>query len=283
MPPRFPPATGSLCRRSTGTRPVRSPLFVMWRGGWQGLGEPSSGCEARVTQVDDGWRSGPAAPDRGRNMTCYDRRSRSPSGTPRVPSGGGTGLQPSFWSPARSEWRSTRTATLRLEHVMFQHVVGRGHEMSPGQRSPDSTCRSRFIFSPQHDRSPPSLRHQRLPARRLLLRRIDPWLEAGAPDHREVRVAREARIERRPFAQAERRTAAGLDDAGVLARAAQPGRRRHGVAERVGFEPTKSFDSALFKSAAINRSATSPPDRIAATSYAGTRNQKIAPPPGRSR
>ena len=30
------------------------------------------------------------------------------------------------------------------------------------------------------------------------------------------------------------------------------------VAERVGFEPTKSFDSALFKSAAINRSATSP-------------------------
>ena len=31
-----------------------------------------------------------------------------------------------------------------------------------------------------------------------------------------------------------------------------------GVAERVGFEPTKSFDSALFKSAAINHSATSP-------------------------
>ena len=27
--PRFPPATGSLCRRSTGTRPVHSPLFVM--------------------------------------------------------------------------------------------------------------------------------------------------------------------------------------------------------------------------------------------------------------
>ena len=33
---------------------------------------------------------------------------------------------------------------------------------------------------------------------------------------------------------------------------------RSSVAERVGFEPTKSFDSALFKSAAINRSATSP-------------------------
>ena len=28
---RFPPATGSLCRRSTGTRPVHSPLFVMSR------------------------------------------------------------------------------------------------------------------------------------------------------------------------------------------------------------------------------------------------------------
>ena len=28
---RFPPATGSLCRRSTGTRPVHSPFFVMSR------------------------------------------------------------------------------------------------------------------------------------------------------------------------------------------------------------------------------------------------------------
>ena len=32
--PRFPPATGSLCRRSTGTRPVHSPFFVMWPGVW---------------------------------------------------------------------------------------------------------------------------------------------------------------------------------------------------------------------------------------------------------
>ena len=30
------------------------------------------------------------------------------------------------------------------------------------------------------------------------------------------------------------------------------------LAERVGFEPTNSFESALFKSAAFNRSATSP-------------------------
>jgi hypothetical protein len=30
------------------------------------------------------------------------------------------------------------------------------------------------------------------------------------------------------------------------------------VAERVGFEPTDSLESALFKSAAFNRSATSP-------------------------
>ncbi len=34
------------------------------------------------------------------------------------------------------------------------------------------------------------------------------------------------------------------------------------VAERVGFEPTKSCNSALFKSAAFNRSATSPGRRI---------------------
>ncbi len=35
-------------------------------------------------------------------------------------------------------------------------------------------------------------------------------------------------------------------------------RSRAEMAERVGFEPTKSCDSALFKSAAFNRSATSP-------------------------
>ena len=40
--------------------------------------------------------------------------------------------------------------------------------------------------------------------------------------------------------------------------------RSASLAERVGFEPTKSFDSALFKSAAINRSATSPWRRIPA-------------------
>ena len=33
---------------------------------------------------------------------------------------------------------------------------------------------------------------------------------------------------------------------------------RDAVAERVGFEPTESCNSALFKSAAFNRSATSP-------------------------
>src|SRR6476661_8267319 len=42
-------------------------------------------------------------------------------------------------------------------------------------------------------------------------------------------------------------------------------RPSNAVAERVGFEPTKSFDSALFKSAAIYRSATSPAVRIPAT------------------
>ena len=36
------------------------------------------------------------------------------------------------------------------------------------------------------------------------------------------------------------------------------------MAERVGFEPTESCNSALFKSAAFDRSATSPPERIAA-------------------
>ncbi len=36
------------------------------------------------------------------------------------------------------------------------------------------------------------------------------------------------------------------------------------LAERVGFEPTKSCDSALFKSAAFNRSATSPGEQDSA-------------------
>jgi hypothetical protein len=43
------------------------------------------------------------------------------------------------------------------------------------------------------------------------------------------------------------------------ARPVAPGVQEPGpLAERVGFEPTNSFESALFKSAAINRSATSP-------------------------
>ena len=100
----------------------------------------------------------------------------------------------------------------------------------------------------------------------------------NAPHDRQGRISREPGIGRRPLAQAERGPAAGLDDPRVPARAAQTclrrghastggwaarARRRSRVAERVGFEPTKSLDSALFKSAAINRSATSPRARVA--------------------
>ena len=75
---------------------------------------------------------------------------------------------------------------------------------------------------------------------------------------------------RRPPAQPEDRAAARLDDPGMATAAAEAGHRRTSrgaraitrrhaeVAERVGFEPTESLDSTLFKSAAINRSATSP-------------------------
>jgi hypothetical protein len=56
------------------------------------------------------------------------------------------------------------------------------------------------------------------------------------------------------------------------------------MAERVGFEPTKSFDSALFKSAAINRSATSPRVRIPASirclGAAKRLSSSISDPPG---
>jgi hypothetical protein len=88
-------------------------------------------------------------------------------------------------------------------------------------------------------------------------------LVAHAAYDGQARVAREARVSHGSLAQAETGAAAGLDDPGMPAGAAQAGRRRgHGMAERVGFEPTKSFDSALFKSAAINHSATSPRERI---------------------
>ena len=107
-----------------------------------------------------------------------------------------------------------------------------------------------------------------------------PWLEPRAVEDRQLRVARIADVRRRSLAQAEHRAAGGADGARMAAGAAQSGRRpgrprrsrsravagqpsalgrpRPAMAERVGFEPTKSFDSALFKSAAINRSATSP-------------------------
>jgi hypothetical protein len=88
-------------------------------------------------------------------------------------------------------------------------------------------------------------------------------LVAGAAQHREVGIPREQRICHGSFAEAERGAATRLDDARMAACPAQTWRRAgHDLAERVGFEPTKSFDSALFKSAAINRSATSPRERI---------------------
>ena len=151
--PRFPPTTGSLCRRSTGTRPVHSPYSCQWRGWWQGR--------------------------------------------------------------------------------------------APGVKRPVAGTR-------------PSGEVARF--------------EARATHDRQRRIAREPDIGRRSLAEPEDGAARRADHARVAAGATQARRRsagagrypagrrlRHGgVAERVGFEPTKSFDSALFKSAAINHSATSP-------------------------
>ena len=99
---------------------------------------------------------------------------------------------------------------------------------------------------------------------------VDVPLETVALQHRQHRVARVARVGCRPPAQPEDRATPRHDATGIPARSAQARRqagargprivvdRHQSMAERVGFEPTKSFDSALFKSAAINRSATSP-------------------------
>jgi hypothetical protein len=96
-------------------------------------------------------------------------------------------------------------------------------------------------------------------------------LEAGAGADRQCRVAWEPGVRGRAPAQPEAAASLRADDPGVAACAAQAGRRscQRGVclgdrmlAERVGFEPTGSCDPALFKSAAIDRSATSPCGRI---------------------
>ena len=96
--------------------------------------------------------------------------------------------------------------------------------------------------------------------------------EARTRQHREGGIAGVARVGRRALAQPEGGAATRHDDPRGTAGAAQAGRwaghrrlRMGRMAERVGFEPTKSFDSALFKSAAINRSATSPRARIPAS------------------
>ena len=129
-------------------------------------------------------------------------------------------------------------------------------ELAPGDELPPET--GLWDHSSRHNGLPMKL----LPSGRSVWH---PWFVPDATNDGQVRVAREARVGGGSLAEAERGTATGLDDPRVAACAAQPGRRvGHGVAERVGFEPTKSFDSALFKSAAINHSATSPPERIPA-------------------
>jgi hypothetical protein len=103
-------------------------------------------------------------------------------------------------------------------------------------------------------------------------------LEPVTGEHRQVRIAREARIRPGELAEQEARPAGGLDDPGVDAAAAQARRPadvyavligqivgrllrmasgspiNNGqisvpvpVAERVGFEPTEPCDSAVFK------------------------------------
>ena len=191
--PRFPPATGSLCRRSTGTRPVHSPLFVM------SAEYGSGGVERQAWRVARPWR------------------------VPQSPFG-----------PHRSGEGAVRPWTgVRVPNPAPGRSV-RSLELGSGTPSPGTVSR-----------------------------RCAHGFVSEALDDREPRVARVSTIRRRALAETEQGTATGLDDPRVPACPAQAGRRRHHrVAERVGFEPTKSFDSALFKSAAINHSATSPRERI---------------------
>ena len=141
---------------------------------------------------------------------------------------------------------------------------GRGFVLDRGRRSTaqaDTAATSRKQSS-----GPRAMALRRLPRLGVTAR---PRFVAQAGEHRQARIAREPRVGPGALAQPER-AALRLDDPGVAAaRTTRRGRnppfrpRAPQMAERVGFEPTKSFDSALFKSAAINRSATSPRRRIA--------------------
>ena len=104
-----------------------------------------------------------------------------------------------------------------------------------------------------------------------------PRVVATTARDRQRRIARIRPIRPRPLAQHEPRSPARLDDPHLPTPSTQP-RIDHvsgpscarvanariavqasgALAERVGFEPTNPFESALFKSAAFNRSATSP-------------------------
>ena len=86
---RFPPATGSLCRRATGTRPVHSPFFVMSaesrfrRRGRQGpwSGPPSPARSPRMRP-----RAGSDSADSARRIAIA-RTGRTVSRAPRSPIG----------------------------------------------------------------------------------------------------------------------------------------------------------------------------------------------------
>ncbi len=156
--PRFPPTTGSLCRRSTGTRPVHSPYSYQWRGWWQDTARASSGHRRHVT----------------RHPVARTPRSRRPAASGSADSG--------------------RPSSIA--------------------RTGGTSCRGSCGWGANGDRR----------------RTVRAAVPSAAPSRSRAVVGQPSAL----------------------------GRPRPAMAERVGFEPTKSFDSALFKSAAINRSATSP-------------------------
>ena len=89
-PSRLAPTAGSLSRRATGTRPVHSPLFVMWRGVWAGSfrgRQARRGALVRARIVADTNSCGANAELRAPTACGAARHARRPSpsaGTTRV-------------------------------------------------------------------------------------------------------------------------------------------------------------------------------------------------------
>ena len=135
---RLAPAAGSLCRRATGTRPVHSPLFVMWRGVWPGRAPSVKRLRRRGAAAGAGCRT-PRC-DVGRRAARRMRRSP----VRRSPRGRGTGQGPTGRVPGTAHANPSPNG---VSNPLVRSMVGvpppprppLGPSSRPGMSSPAPT------------------------------------------------------------------------------------------------------------------------------------------------